>query len=57
MYLFGSYLSLDICPGMGLQGPMVALFLVFKGISIQHIAFLKTVSLKTTLAMGTVGRT
>ena len=35
MYPFGSCFSLDICPGVGLQGHMVALFFVFlKGICI-----------------------
>ena len=31
---FESCFSLDICPGVGLQGHMVALFLIFKGTSI-----------------------
>ena len=30
-YPFGSCSSLDICPGVGLQGHMAALYLVFKG--------------------------
>ena len=34
MYPFGSCLSADICPGVGLQGHLVALFLVFLGTSI-----------------------
>ena len=33
MHPFGCF-SPDVCPGVGLQGHMVALFLVFKGISI-----------------------
>ena len=31
VYLFELWLSLDICPGVGLQDHMVVLFLVFKG--------------------------
>ena len=34
MYLFKLWLSLDICPGVGLLGHMVVLFLVFEGTSI-----------------------
>ena len=34
MYIFRSCFSLDICPGVGLQGHMVALFLGFLGTSI-----------------------
>ena len=34
MHPFGSCFSPDVSPGVGLQGHMVALFLVFKGISI-----------------------
>ena len=29
MYNFRSYFYLDICPGVGFQGHMVALFLIF----------------------------
>ena len=32
MYLFKLWLSLDICPGMGMLDLVVALFLIFKGI-------------------------
>ena len=34
MYPFELLFSLDICPGMGLQGYVVVLLLVFKGTSI-----------------------
>ena len=34
MYLLELELCLDICPGVGLQGHVVALFLIFKGTSI-----------------------
>ena len=34
MHPFELWFSLDICPGVGLLDHMVALFLVFKGISI-----------------------
>ena len=34
MYPFVACFPLDVCPGVGLQGPMVALFLVFQGISL-----------------------
>jgi len=45
---FRSYFSLDICPGVGLQGYIVALFLVFKGISI--------VAVPTYILINSVGR-
>ena len=34
MHIFKLLFSLGICPGVGLLGHMVALFLVFKGTSI-----------------------
>ena len=34
IYLFGPCFSLDVCPGMGLQGHTLVLFLVFWGTSV-----------------------
>ena len=51
MHPFGSCFSPDVSPGVGLQGHMVALFLVFKGISILF----STVAVPIYIPTGSVG--
>ena len=52
MHLLGLCFSLAICPGVGLQGHMVALFLVFKGTSIPFSIVAVPICIPTNSAGG-----